>query len=311
MRNKLKICLWIFCFYTIVIFAGTHSFAAQDTKNPIQIIVPDGAGSESDMVARKLADKMTELLGVKVAVKNISSTQVSNKKPVENPIGDIISGTQPNLFQEIIKSKNSDGSSILMIGQGRLILKPLVFPKENYDAEKDFSPISQLVSYPIAVGLRQGAPPQYTLDVKGYIEYAKLVRGNTCQDRALNASDQFISLTICKQIGDPFGFSINNRLIATSGPKIQGIPTYGELGYKGIDGGSWTGIVASPNTPKEIINKLNLTIVKAMHSPDIVKIVEGLGGKVTGTTSDEFGKIIKNDKEKWSLIVKKAGMASE
>ena len=99
------------------------------------------------------------------------------------------------------------------------------------------------------------------------------------------------------------------RILATAGAsrKHPGVPTFRELGYADIEGVGWNGMVVPAKTPKAIIDKLSQALVKALKMPDVTEKIQKMGSDVTGTTADEFARIIKQDREKWAPIIKASG----
>ena len=297
---------------------------AQDIKGPIKIIVPYPAGGGSDLAARLIADKMKDLLGQTVIVEN---------KP----------GAGGRVGTEYAKGQPADGSSMLVMNPALFVVNPFVYTKLPYDAEKDFTPVSQITTYQFVVSVPGTSPIK---DVKGLMEWLK---NNPKQANygspATGSLPHFFGLMISKYagvemvhvsyngsaplvtalIGNQIPMGIDTyesqsalhpekiRILATAGAsrKNPNIPTFKEMGYKDIEGVGWNGIVVPAKTPPSIVEKLSQAIVKAVRMPDVVQKLEQTGFEVTGTTGAEFDRIIKQDREKWGPIIKASGFKAE
>ena len=307
-----------------VIVFGVCLGSAQEIKGPIKIIVPYPAGGGSDVIARLIADKMKDLLGQTVIVEN---------KP----------GAGGRIGTEYAKGQPADGSSMLVINPALFVVNPFVFSKLPYDPDKDFEPVSQIMVYQFVLSVPASSPIK---DVKGLMEWIKKnPKQANYGSPAAGSLPHFFGLMISKYAGVemvhasysgsaplvtaliggqiPIGIDTYDaqsayhpdkiRILATAGAtrKHPNIPTFKELGYKDIEGEGWNGIVVPAKTPKPIIDKLNQAIIKAVKMPDVKQKIEQLGSDVTGTTAEEFAKIIKQDREKWGPIIKASGFKAE
>ena len=101
-------------------------------------------------------------------------------------------------------------------------------------------------------------------------------------------------------------------LLAMSGKArsadVPDVPTFIEQGYP-IEGSGWYGIFAPAQTPPEIISKLNLALIEAIHSDDFQRRAKSLYLTPTGTTPTELGSIQRQDFERWAPVIKAAGLA--
>ena len=92
---------------------------------------------------------------------------------------------------------------------------------------------------------------------------------------------------------------------------LPDVPTFKEQGHPDLEFSSWFGVVAPAKTPPEIIAKLNADIVRAVHSADGKTRLEEAGFRVTGTSRDEFVKIISADTVKWGKAVAATGFKAD
>ena len=318
-----KLCLVIGVTFAITVF-GVCQGSAQEIKGPIKIIVPYATGGSSDIVGRLIADKLKDILGQTVIVEN---------KP----------GAGGRIGTEYAKGQPADGSIMLVMNPALFVVSPLVYSKLPYDPDNDFKPLSQVQAYQFVLSVPANSPIK---DVKSLIEWLKKnpnlanygspaagslphffglmvgkYAGVEMVHVSYNGSGPLITALIGGQI--PMGVDTYDaqsqyhpekiRILATAGVsrKHPDIPTFKELGYKDIEGVGWNGIVVPSKTPQAIIDKLSQAIVKVIKMPDVTQKLQQLGADATGTTAEEFAKIIKQDREKWGPIIKASGFKAE
>ena len=307
-----------------VIFFGACPVSSQEIKGPIKIIVPYAVGGSSDIVARLIADKMKDTLGQTVIVEN---------KP----------GAGGRIGAEYAKGQPADGSSMLVMNPALFVVSPLIYSKLPYDPDNDFKPVSQAQVYQFVLSVPASSPIK---DVKGLVEWLKKnpkeanygspaagslphffglmigkYAGVEMVHVSYNGSGPLITALIGGQI--PMGVDTYDaqsqyhpdkiRILATAGTsrKNPDIPTFKELGYKDIEGAGWNGIVVHAKTPQAVIDKLSQAIVKAIKMPDVTQKLEQIGADATGTTAEEFARIIKQDRERLGPIIKASGFKAE
>lgn len=296
---------------------------AQEIKGPIRIIVPYAPGGSSDIIGRLIADKLKDILGQPVIVEN---------KP----------GAGGRIGAEYAKNQPPDGSSMLVMNPALFVVSPLVYSKLGYDPDLDFVPVSQVQVYHFVLSVPATSPIK---DVKGLMEWIKKnPKQANFGSPAAGSLPHFFGLMIGKYAGVemvhvsyngsgplitaligghiPMGVDTYDaqsryhpdkiRILATAGTsrKHPDIPTFKEMGYE-IEGVGWNGIVVPAKTPKPIIDKLSRAIVQIMHMPDVKQKLEQMGADATGTTAEEFTKIIKEDRERWGPIIKASGFKAE
>jgi tripartite-type tricarboxylate transporter receptor subunit TctC len=297
---------------------------AQEIKGPIRIIVPYPAGGGSDVAARLIADKIKDTLGQTVIVEN---------KP----------GAGGRIGTEYAKTQPADGSAMLVVNPALFVINPVVFSNLPYNPDKDFEPVSLITAYQFCVSVPASSPIK---DVKGLIEWIKKnpnqanygspaagslphffglmiskVAGVEMVHSSYNGSGPLVTALIGGQI--PMGIDAYDaqssfhpdkiRILATMGTsrKNPEIPTFAELGYKGIEGIGWNGIVVPAKTPKALVRKLSDAIAKAVQMPDVKEKIEKLGNDAMGTTPEEFASVLKKDRERWTPIIKASGFKAD
>ncbi|MBI3376409.1 MAG: ABC transporter substrate-binding protein [Betaproteobacteria bacterium] len=306
---------------TVAGMFGACALSAQEIKGgPVRLIVPYAPGGGSDVVARLLADKLRDLLGQTVIVEN---------KP----------GAGGRIGVEYAKNQPPDGRSMVAVNPALFVVSPFVDSKLPYDPDNDFRPVSQIQVYQFVLSVPAGSPIK---DVKELIDWAKRhPKQANYGSPATGSLPHFFGLMIGKYAGVemvhvsysgsaplvtaligghvPMGVDTYDthsahhpdkiRILATAGisRKHPGVPTFKELGYQGIEGVGWNGFVVPAKTPEAIVDKLSQALVKAVKTPDVTEKIQRMGSDVTGTTADEFARIIRQDREKWGPIIKASG----
>jgi tripartite-type tricarboxylate transporter receptor subunit TctC len=94
-------------------------------------------------------------------------------------------------------------------------------------------------------------------------------------------------------------------------PQLPDVPTLSESGVKGFEAVAWFGMVAPPGTPKDIINKLNSEVVKALNVPELrQRLIDG-GSEVIGNSPEEADRFLKSEISKWGRVVKSAKISAD
>jgi tripartite-type tricarboxylate transporter receptor subunit TctC len=312
---------------SVAVFAGllgTGWLFAQEIKGPLKIIVPYPAGGGSDVAARLIADKMKDSLSQPVIVEN---------KP----------GAGGRIGTEYARSQPANGSAMLVVNPALFVVNPLVFGKLPYHPDQDFELVSLITVYQFCLSVPGNSPLK---DVKELIDWVKKnpnqanygspatgslphffglmigkYAGVEMVHSSYNGSGPLVTALIGAQI--PMGVDAYDaqsayhpdkiRILATSGAsrKNPNIPTFKEQGYPEIEGVGWNGIVVPAKTPKAVIQKLNASIVKAVQMRDVTAKIQGLGNDAVGTTAEEFGSVLKKDREKWTPIIKASGFKAD
>jgi tripartite-type tricarboxylate transporter receptor subunit TctC len=296
-------------------------------SKPIRIVVPFAPGGTSDVLARAIGQKVSEIWKQPVVVDN---------KP----------GAGGNIGAEFVAKADPDGYTLLLLDVGTLTISPSIYAKLGYDPVKDLAPITMVAVSPHALVVHPSIPAN---SVKELIAWAKANPGKINFASAGNgtavhlAGEQFKMMTGIDMVHVPYkggaqaltglvGGEVNmtlNGLLATlphikSGkikalaiagktrsPALPDLPTVEEAGVPGFQSGSWQGLLATGGTPKDIIAKLNATVVQVLTSPEIKERMAAQGADVVGDTPGQFGTFIRDERVRWAKIVKDAGIKVE
>jgi tripartite-type tricarboxylate transporter receptor subunit TctC len=313
----------LFCSFTVLSFS---SLAQQYPARPVRLVVGFPGGTGPDLVARVVAQKVQEGLR--------SSVFVDNKVGAAGLIA----------AQEVAKAA-PDGYTLYLGTVSEIGIAPSTYSKLAYDPQKEFAPISHVASADFAFVIPQSNPAK---SVKDYVAWAKTqptafmatfgagTPGHFGAVMFAEAAGLKLEPVHFKTTGDAITGIINGDApglfgtVALVAPHVKGgkmralgttgatrsavlpdVPTFKELGYADVQFDAWFGVLAPAKTPPEILDKLNVEIVKAVQSPDGRAKLEEAGFRVTGTKRDEFASIIRDDVARWAKVVKKTGFKAD
>lgn len=314
-------CLAIFSSVIVAAGLSLNGYSQTYPVKSIRLINAFAPGGASDVVARNFATKLTEYLGQQVTVENRT-------------------GAGGNIAAEHVARSPADGYTLLM-GTFFLSTNPSLYSKLNYDAQKDFAPISMTTAAPLILAVHPSVPAKST---KELVALAKKRPSELNFPSAGNgtsmhlAGELFNMMAGIKTVHVPYKgsgpgivdlvagrlqFMLNPmpepvpfikagklRALATSTLKpiaaLPNLPTVAETlpGYEVL---TWQGFVAPAGTPKEIISRLNAEIVKTLRDPEFASRMGGMGLELYGTTPEGFAQFIKDEHAKWAKVIKATG----
>ncbi len=309
---------------TISFVAASAAVHAQTYPvKPVRLIVPTAPGGGTDISARIIAPKLTELLGQQMIVENRA-------------------GGNTTIGNDYVAKSPPDGYTLLM-GISSIAINPHLRSKIPYDTVKDFAPISQVVIVPLVLVSHPSLPPRNLKELIAFIRpranQLNYGTGSVGSNPHL-AMELFLSMTKLKvthvpyrgigpamtdQIGGHLDLMMANFLTAL--PHIKNgrarayglssakrssvapdIPTIAEAGVPGYAVDQWFGVIAPAGTPREIIARLHNAVVTALKDPQVRQRFLADGGETVGNSPEEFTKIIRDDLAKWGKVVKAAGI---
>ena len=291
-------------------------------NRPVRLIIPFPPGGSNDVVGRVIAQHLGEALGKQVIVDNRGGA------------GGVI-GT------EQAAKAPADGYTLLVISLAHAV-NPWLY-KLPYDPIKAFEPIGVMAKGPVILSVYPGLPIH---SVKELIAAAKKQPGELQYASAGIGSFQHLSAELFKleskvdilhipfKGGGPSMVDVMGghskvlfsslvqttphiksgklRALAVGGTErskvFPDLPTISEAGLPGYASENWWGIVAPTGTPKPIIEKLHAALAKAQDSPEAQKYFDNEGAVVTRMSSEEFGKFMVSEMNKWQRVVKEQGI---
>lgn len=311
--------------------AVAHSPAAlaQAYPNkPVKIVVPYAPGGPNDIVARLLAEKLTQANGQTFLVEN---------RP----------GGGSNIGAEAVAKSAPDGYTLLVAATSHSINMTL-FPKENlkYDLAKDFSPVSLLMTGPLVLVT---SPKVTAKDLKEFVALAKSKPGKMAYGSSGNGASTHLAgemlnaragiqtihvpykgsgPALTDLMGGQIDFMVDTLIssmpfvkgkkinaLAVTGkarsPALPDVPTVAEQGYPGFEAVAWIGLLAPAETPPEIVAKLNADVKKILDSPEVKGRLSEQGFNAEWQKPEVFGAYMKTEVQKWGAIVKSANVKVE
>lgn len=304
--------------------AGAGGAAAEAfPAKPVRIIVPQTPGGASDALARIVGQKLSERWGHPVVVEN---------KP----------GAGGNVGTDYVAKSPADGYTLLMSYVGTQAINGSVYKSLTYDPYKDFVTVATVATVPFALVVNQDLPVKTTGEL---IAYAKAHPGKVNFGSAGNGSlnqllgemvnmSQGVKLvhvpykgaagaltdTIAGQIQMTFGSlpsvaghirSDKVRALAVTGSRrsatFPNVPTLEEGGLKGFELSPWFGLLAPAGTPEAVVKKINGDVAELLRDKDVLERFSGVGAEPYATTPEQFGRILQDDIQKWSRVVKASG----
>lgn len=294
---------------------------AQDAfpSRPVRLIVPVAAGGGIDTAFRAIAPAWSEQLGQQVVVEN---------KP----------GGGQVLGSDLVAKAKPDGYTLLAAGVP-IAFNTALGRKLPYDAVRDFTPLSVVVTQPLLVVVHpavpvktmtelvayakaQGKPLQYTTG--GIGSYGHLW-WEMFRSRQGVAGEHIAYNGIAPALKDVMGGQVPLLIdaIVPSGAQVQAgtvrgvaivaaqrakslpsLPTLSEQGFTGFDAAPFYGVLGPAGMDPSVVQKLNATLVKALATPAVRDKLQDLGFDVIGSTPDAYAKLIRDEIDRWSKVVR-------
>jgi tripartite-type tricarboxylate transporter receptor subunit TctC len=311
--------------FAALLFASGLSLAQYPNK-PITIVVGFEPGGGTDTTARIVQGPLGEQVGQQIVVENRA-------------------GAGGNIAVDHVAKAAPDGYTIVLANVGALAVNPHIL-KTPYDPLRDLLPISMaaefanvLVVQPTLgvstvddfVKLAKAKPATVTYASSG-IGGAGHLSGELLRSMAKvdivhvpykgggPAMQGFLGGQVASFFATPIS-SISQiragkaKAVATTGSKraalMPDVPTVAESGYPGYEALNWYGFLAPKGTSKEIVDRLNREIVKALAAPQVVAALHKTGTEPKSSTPEEFAAYIKREYDTWGKVVKEAGIKAQ
>jgi len=297
-----------------------NSASADYPDKVVRIVVPVAAGGGVDVMARLLAQRLSERLGQQFIVENRAGAAgvIGTKSVIRSP---------------------ADGYTLLYTPSS-LSLTVAVSKTAPYDVAKDLTPIVNVAISPYALAVNSAVPAK---TVQEFIAYAKANPGKLSYSSAGIGSASHLAAELFKSMAgiemvhvpnkgmspalvDMMGGHVqamfasvpallteksdNVRPIAMAEKKrsalMADLPTISESGLTGFEVANWAGLLAPAGLDPAIVKKLHAEVIAILTTPDMIERIKTLGYDVLASPPDEFGAQIKNDVVRWSGVVKKA-----
>jgi tripartite-type tricarboxylate transporter receptor subunit TctC len=309
--------LWpaAFLFALAPVFLAGHARAqsADYPSRPIKMLVGFAAGGGTDVVARIVAQKMTENLGQSVVVENRT-------------------GASGMIAAEDTAKSPPDGYTLMMGSQTTCAVAPILYRKVSVDPARDFAGVALTGASPLVlvVAMAKANPGKLNFGTGGVgttphmtAELFQQAAGIKMVHVAYRGEAPAITDTVAGQIplmfanlsavmGNIKGGTL--RALAVTGaqrsPSAPDIPTVGET-LPGFAAETWFGIVAPAGTPRDILVKLNTAARRALAAADTRERLAGLGMTNGSSTPEELDAHIKSEIAKWAKVIKDANIQAQ
>ena len=300
--------------------SSTLAMAQAWPTRPISLVVPFPAGGTTDVLARALADRLSQSLGQPVVVES---------KP----------GAGATLGADYVAKAKPDGYTLLM-GAVHHTIATSVYKKLPYDFQKDLAPVSTVAMVPNVLVVNAAlTPARNVAELVAFAKSAptKLAYGSNGNGTAQHLiGTQFQASTGVELLHVPYkgsgplttdllggqvAMSFDTitpvlqhiqagklRALAVTTAKrssvLPDVPTLEEAGLKGFDIGTWFGVLAPAATPKDVVARLNSEMVKIIRSPDFAQRMQAIGAEPLGGPPDQMAKQIADETTKFAKLVK-------
>jgi tripartite-type tricarboxylate transporter receptor subunit TctC len=308
--------------------ASTFALAqAQDYPNkPIRIVVSFTAGGTTDVIARHIGQKLSERWKQPVVIEN---------KP----------GAGGTLGTDYVVTQAADGYTLLMSSSGPISVSPILSKKLATDPWTAIVPVILVADVPNVLvtapemnvksaqdlvregkakpgSLNYGSTGTGTVSHLAAAQFAQVTgfeaihvpyKGAGAVTDLMAGRIQFMFATLPSVIGQIKGGKLKPLAQVTNvrHKTLPDVPTMTELGYKGMETGSWFGLFAPKGTPQPIIDKLNATINEILKEPSTLDSLEQQGAIPKGGSPRDFGNMIKADSDGWRAVIEKAKITAD
>lgn len=295
---------------------------------PLRLIIPFAPGGASDFVGRMIAQPLGQLLGQQV---------VPDNRP----------GASGNIGMEAAARAAPDGYTLLQGNIGTLAVNPGIFPTLGVRPTRDFAPITQVVDVADVLVTHPSLPVKSVKELvvfakarKGQLNFASPGAGSFNRlemeyfmrvvgidmvhvpykggaGPAVSALVSGETAVMFTTVASAVSFVKANRLRAlgvTTPQRIAALPDTPTMKDQGIDmtTGSWQGVLLPAKAPKEIVDRLFDALIKVMAQPEVRRRLEDGGAQVvTSASPEEFARLIARETERWTSVIKAAGVTPD
>ena len=292
-------------------------------SRPVRFVVGFPAGSATDIVARLIAQSLSEQLGQQFIV---------DDRP----------GAGSNLAAEFVVRADPDGYTLLQVASPNAINATL-YDNLGFNFIRDIAPVAGIMRYPYVMVVNSSFPAK---TIPEFTAYAKANPGKINMASAGNGTaphvfgELFMMMTGVNMLHVPYRGNYFSDLIggqvqvvfsplpstigyiragtlralavttAARSDALPDIPTIGDF-VPGYEASSWQGVGAPKNTPAAIVDKLNTEINAVIADPKMRARLADLGGTVLSGSPADFGKLIADETDKWGKVIKSAGIKPE
>ena len=300
---------------------------AQDwPTRPVRLINPFTAGSAVDVVARLIAARLSQNVNVQFIVENRT-------------------GASGNIGTEVAARARPDGETFLVGSPGTMAINPWLFKSLPYDAEKDFVPVTVLVSFPQVMVVNPKIPAttvaEFAAWVKGQqgrVNFASSGQGSTSHlvmeliraeakldmthipfrggspaVQAVSAGDVQVAVEGLPSLPGHLAAGTIRPLAVTSERRSDALPNVPALSetYPGFDAAAWVILFAPAGTPTAIVNRMAAEVKKSLEAPEVLERLAKMGATPSGLGPAETAAFHKRELSKFKRAVEISGAKAE
>jgi tripartite-type tricarboxylate transporter receptor subunit TctC len=301
--------------------------AQEFPARPVRIVVPWPPSGNVDITARTVAPALGEALGQPVIVENRA-------------------GAAGTIGSAAVAKSPPDGYTLLLGSSGTITAGPAVFKSSPYDPVKDFVAVGGIQSVPIVL---TAAPKTPASSFQEYVSLAKAKPGQLSIASAGSGSSNHLAIELLMRMADlkllhvPYKGSgpaitdllgsqvesMMDQLTASIGhiregrikplaissrsrsPLLPNVPTLDELGVKGYEASTFTGLFAPAATPQPVLARLSLSLRKALANETVRERYRGMGVEIIDMSQAEFASYVRADFEKWRRVAREGNIVVE
>lgn len=294
---------------------------------PIRIVVPYAPGGTTDIVARRMAQKMGDVLGQSVFVENKA-------------------GGNTNIGAETVARSPADGYTLLFTNDTTFVANPVLFKQLPYNVQRDFAAVATVTYVPLVLAVSTSTPANSMQELVAYVKSQKSLGygsfGAGSQPHMLG--EMFKKLSGTDLVHVPYrgaGPAVTDvlagqvlmtfpafptiqghvtagkmKILGVSGDKriavMPNVPTFTEAGFKDMDMGAWYAFLAPAGTPREVVAKLNTTVNAILKDADFVEknfSAQGISPMIS--TPEQMTALMQKETATIAEMVRKTGARAE
>jgi tripartite-type tricarboxylate transporter receptor subunit TctC len=323
MHRVMSRCLLAALVLAAALATSASGWAQSYPNRPVRLVVPFPAGGPADALGRVIADQLNKMWGQPVIIENRG-------------------GAGGNLGAEVVARAAPDGYTLLLNASSHVINASL-YEKLPYDPIKDFTPVSEVASYMLVLVVH---PSAQATSVKEFVALARSKQDGLsvanaglgtpthlaavlfAQAAGVNlvhvpyrgaapASTDLIAGQVPAMFNNPVNAvpqvrSNNLRALAVTGAKrlslLPDLPTIAESGYPGFETRTWYGLFGPAGLPADVVRKLHADTEKVLRIPEIANNLIAQGWDIAVSPPDQFSVVLQSEFDRWSAVVKRAGI---
>jgi tripartite-type tricarboxylate transporter receptor subunit TctC len=301
--------------------------AQEFPTHPVRIVVPWPPSGNVDITARTVAPALGEALGQQVIVDNRA-------------------GAAGTIGSAAVAKSLPDGYTLLLGSSGTITAGPAVFKTLPYDPVRDFVAVGGIQSVPIVL---TAAPKTPVSSFREYMQLAKSKPGQLSIASAGSGSSNHLAIELFMRMADvkllhvPYKGSgpaiadllgsqvesMMDQLTASIGhiregrikplaitsrsrsPLLPNVPTLDELGVKGYEASTFTGLFAPAETPRPVLDKLSSSLKRALANDTVRERYRSMGVEIIDSSQAEFAAFVRADLEKWRRVAREGNIVIE